>query len=162
MGTPDRHRLDHELMEMLNELRVALPGMQMLFAFLLTIPFAHRFASVTAGQKWVFMGDLACTTLSSLFLIAPSVYHRLHWRRDVEDKSRMLVVFNRLAIWGGIFLALAIVSSIFLITDFVVGRDAAIGTTVAIGALTVTLWYGLPLVRRQSENKTAHRGESAR
>src|SRR4051812_11071430 len=117
----DQDKLDGELKMLLEELRVALPGMQMLFAFLLTIPFNAGFEKATTLQQRVYAFDLMCTTASSIFLIAPTMYHRLHWRRDAADKERMLRVFNKLAIIGGAFLSLAMITSIYLIIDYVFG-----------------------------------------
>jgi hypothetical protein len=145
--------LNREHMVMLEELRVALPGMQMLFAFLLSIPFAKGFESTTALQRGVFSTDLLATTLSSIFLIAPAVYHRLHWRRDVADKDQMLKVINRLAIVGGAFLSVAITASIFLIIDYLFGPRAALFSSLSIAAICGAVWYGLPLLRRSREHR---------
>jgi hypothetical protein len=153
-------KLNEELNTMLQELRVALPGMQMLFAFLLTIPFNQGFEKVTALQKAVFVTDLAATALSSIFLIAPSVYHRLHWRRDVDDKDRMLHVFNVLAICGGAFLSVAIVASMFLIIDFLFGRPLSWVAAATTAAVCVVVWYVLPLSRRARETRKERHGQS--
>jgi len=139
---------------MLQELRVTLPGMQMLFAFLLTIPFRESFDRTTLLQRGVFAVDLLATTLSSIFLIGPAVYHRLHWRRDVADKDQMLHVINALAIVGGAFLSLAIVASIYLVFAFLFGPRAAIAASAAIALVCLAIWYGLPLYRRMQERKS--------
>ena len=91
-------RLDRELIELLNELRVALPGVQVLFAFLLGVPFTQRFGEVTDLQKDVYFLTFLCAAVATALLIAPSAYHRLDWRRG--DKEHLLVVSNRLAIVG--------------------------------------------------------------
>src|SRR5918996_1213051 len=104
--TEDRkERLDRELIELLNELRVAIPGVQVLFAFLLTVPFTQRFGDVSEFQKTVYFVTLLCAAAASAFLIAPSAYHRLRFRQ--RDKHQMVVTSNRLAIVGLAFLALA-------------------------------------------------------
>ena len=144
---------NQDLNEMLQELRVALPGVQMLFAFLLTIPFAQGFEKLGPGLRWTFFAALLFTTASCVMLIAPSVYHRLHWRREVEDQERMLQVFNVLAISGSAFLCAAIVTSISLITRFVFGVAAGASATVAIALGCITAWYVLPLIRRAREKK---------
>lgn len=139
---------DRELGLILQELRVALPGMQMLFAFLLMVPFNQRFEGVSASGRWVFLGALAATTLSCLFLITPSVYHRLHDRR-CTDKARMVRVFNKLAIAGGAFLAIAIVTSIQLVTSFLFGLTVSSIVTGVTAVVCVVLWYALPLMQRR-------------
>src|SRR5256885_16323521 len=96
--------LDRELIELLNELRVVLPGVQVLFAFLLAVPFANGWARVTDLQRDVFFVAFIATAVASILLIAPSSYHRLRWREG--DKEHMLETSNRLAIAGTVFLAL--------------------------------------------------------
>jgi hypothetical protein len=144
-------KLNEEQTMMLSELRVAVPGMQMLFAFLLTIPFDPGFAKATASQHTVFGADLLFTALSSVFLIAPALFHRLHWRRDVADKDRMLRIFNVLAIIGGAFLSLAIVSSMFLVFDYVFGEPLSAVATGTVAMACLSVWYGLPLIVRWRE-----------
>jgi hypothetical protein len=146
MGEDKQERLNRELIELLNELRVALPGVQVLFAFLLVVPFQERFAQVTDLQKDVYFFCFLCTALASALLIAPSAYHRLRWRQ--RDKEQMLLTSNRLTIAGTVFLALGMTATVFLITDLLFASTAA--AVVAAGtALTFAwLWYGLPLTRR--------------
>jgi hypothetical protein len=141
-----QERLDRELIELLNELRVALPGVQVLFAFLLTVPFTQRFAQVNGVQEDAYFASFLCAAVATVLLIAPSAYHRLQWRQ--KDKEHMLVVANRLAIAGTVFLALAVTGSVFFVTDFLFGALAtAIVTGVTVGLFS-WFWYGLPLVRR--------------
>jgi predicted membrane channel-forming protein YqfA (hemolysin III family) len=139
-------RLDRELIELLNELRVALPGVQVLFAFLLAVPFTQRFASLTPAQEDVFFAAFLCTAVATALLIAPSAYHRLRWRE--RDKEHMLRVSNQLAIAGTVFLAAAIVAVVYLVTDLIFGLAATLVATLLVGILFGWLWYGLPLVRR--------------
>lgn len=139
-------RLDRELIEFLNELRVALPGVQVLFAFLLTVPFTQRFSTVSTVQEDAYFASFLCAAVATVLLIAPSAYHRLQWRQ--RDKEHMLVVANRLAIAGTVFLALAITGSIFFVTDFLFGALPTGLVTGAVSGLFTWFWYGLPLVRR--------------
>src|SRR5438445_13719808 len=92
----EKQRVDRELIELLNELRVALPGVQVLFAFLLIVPFSQGFAKVSSAQRAVFFAAFLCTAIATALLIAPSSYHRIHFRR--HDKERMLITSNRLAL----------------------------------------------------------------
>jgi predicted membrane channel-forming protein YqfA (hemolysin III family) len=139
-------RLDRELIELLNELRVALPGVQVLFAFLLAVPFTQRFERLTGVQEDVFFAAFLCTAVATALLIAPSAYHRLRWRE--HDKEHMLQMSNRLAIAGTIFLAAAIVAVVYLVTDLIFGLAATLVATTLAAILFAWLWYGLPLVRR--------------
>jgi hypothetical protein len=139
-------RLDRELIELLNELRVVLPGVQVLFAFLLTVPFTQRFNEVTDVQKDAYFASFLCAAVATVLLIAPSAYHRLQWRQ--RDKENMLVVANRLAIAGTVFLALAVTGSVFFVTDFLFGALATGIVTGLVAGLFTWFWYGLPLTRR--------------
>src|SRR3954463_10460911 len=103
--------LDRELIELLNELRVALPGVQVLFAFLLAVPFANGWTRVTELQRDLFFVAFLATAASSILLIAPSSYHRLRWREG--DKEQMLRTSNRLAIAGTVFLAIGMTAGVF-------------------------------------------------
>src|SRR5690349_11758680 len=98
-GAEDKQdRVNRELIELLNELRVALPGVQVLFAFMLVVPFSQGFSKVTVPQRWVYFGSFMCAAFGTALLIAPSSYHRLRFRH--HDKERMLFASNRMAIGG--------------------------------------------------------------
>jgi uncharacterized protein DUF6328 len=139
-------QLDRELIEFLNELRVALPGVQVLFAFLLGVPFTQRFGQVTELQKDVYFVTFLCAAASTALLIAPSAYHRLNWRQ--ADKEHLLVVSNRLAIAGTIFLGLAISGTVYVVTDMLFNATSAAIVAALVAAFFGWFWYGLPLVRR--------------
>jgi predicted membrane channel-forming protein YqfA (hemolysin III family) len=147
-GVPEdkASRLDRELIELLNELRVALPGVQVLFAFLLTVPFTQRFGSVTTSQRAVYFFSVLATAAATILFIAPTAYHRLRWRD--RDKERMLQSANRMAIVGTVFLALSITAVVYVITSLLFGTATALGVTVAVAGLVAWLWYALPLSRR--------------
>jgi predicted membrane channel-forming protein YqfA (hemolysin III family) len=137
--------LNRELIELLNELRVALPGVQVLFAFLLAVPFANGWQRVTDFQRDVFFVAFLCTATATILLIAPSTYHRLRWRE--HDKEHMLVTANRLTIAGTVFLAAAMVSVVLLITDLLFSLGWALLATVVVAAAFAWFWYGLALTR---------------
>jgi hypothetical protein len=145
-GESKDERLDRELIELLNELRVALPGVQVLFAFLLTVPFSQRFGQLTDLQRHTYFGTFVAAALASLFLIAPTAHHRLRWR--AHDKERLLRIANSEAIAGTVFLALAITGTIFVITDVLFGVTWAATIAAAFAGLLVWFWYGLPLTRK--------------
>ncbi|HEY6015766.1 MAG TPA: DUF6328 family protein [Gaiellaceae bacterium] len=141
-----KERVDRELIELLNELRVALPGVQVLFAFLLTLPFTNRFREVTGSSEALYVVALVSTAAASAFLIAPSAYHRLNFR--TPDKERMLFTANRLAIAGTTLLALGIATSVYVVVSFLYGPGVGGGLAGFVAALLAWLWYGLPLLRR--------------
>lgn len=145
----ERERFGRELLELLNELRVALPGVQILFAFLLIFPFSTGFPLVTQLDRDVYFITMLFTTAASALLIAPSMYHRIHWRREIADKEQMLRTCNRFAIAGGGFLALAMSGAIFVITNVLFGTMGAVLTTAGAACMFAGLWYVLPLARRK-------------
>ena len=137
--------LDRELIELLNELRVTLPGVQVLFAFLLIVPFSQRFAEINDLQKYAYLVALTFTALGSAFLIAPTPYHRIRWRD--QDKDAMLRLANRLALAGTICVAIAMPCALFFVTDFLFKSPVpALLAALVIGVI-VTFWYALPLER---------------
>jgi Kef-type K+ transport system membrane component KefB len=136
-------RRNRELIELLNELRVALPGVQVLFAFLLAVPFANGFPKLGELDRHVFFVAFIATALSTVCLIAPSSYHRVRWRD--HDKERMLVVSNWLTIAGLALLAVAITAVVFVITDFLFHRAWAAAFTAIVAVAFLLLWFGLPL-----------------
>ena len=149
----EKERVDRELIELLNELRVALPGVQVLFAFLLTVPFTLRFESVTLFQRDVYFATLLATAIASAFLIAPSAQHRLLFRQ--RDKARLLKRSNVLSIIGMVFLGLAIVGVVLLITDILFATGAVIAATAGIAALLAALWYVHPGIRRSRKEQSS-------
>ncbi len=129
-GENRNERRARELGELLQELRVMLPGVQVLFAFLLTVPFSARFGDVTPLQQAVFFGILLCTALSAKLLLAPSAHHRLLWRQQAREHR--LRVANRLAIAGMVLLVVAMVGVMFVIADVLFGLAAAAVATAAV------------------------------
>ena len=143
MAETPQERHNRELIELLNELRVALPGVQVLFAFLLAVPFANGFPKLSHTGRDVFYAAFVATALSTALLIAPSSYHRLRWRQN--DKERMLVISNALTIAGLACLAVAITCAVYVITDFLFHQTWAALFTAIVAAAFLLLWYGLPL-----------------
>jgi Kef-type K+ transport system membrane component KefB len=147
-GETKGERLDRELMELLQELRVVLPGVQVLLAFLLTAPFQQRFAQLPGSLRNAFFASIVCATLATALLIAPSAHHRLRWRAG--EKDRLLRIANREAIWGTVFLAAAIVLALYVITNVLFATWMAVLTAAVAVAVFAGLWYALPLVGRSS------------
>ena len=139
-------RLNRELIELLNELRVALPGVQVLFAFLLTVPFSGRFPTLTDGQRAIYFATFVGTTIATGLLMAPTAYHRIRFRQG--DKERMLRTSNAFAIVGIGFLALSITFAVILTSDLLFGWPVAVGVGVVVLGFLVWAWFAIPLSRR--------------
>ena len=136
------------MVEFLQELRIVLPGVQILFAFLLTVPFAQRFAELTGLQRNVFFATLLCTAAATALLIAPSAHHRLLFRQGAREHR--LRVGNLLTIFGLIFLVPAMVGVIFVTTDLMFGPMGAVAVTVLMALVFGLLWFALPLWYRRN------------
>jgi cobalamin synthase len=141
----EKDRTDRQMAELLQELRVALPGVQILFAFLLTVPFAQGFTRVTSFQRNLFYATLLATAASTACLIAPTATHRLRFHKG--DRRYVIESANRLLIAGLVFLALAILGAVVLITDYLYGLGGQWIWPALVAVLLITLWFGRPLVR---------------
>jgi len=146
---PHSERLNRELIELMNELRVALPGVQVLFAFLLTVPFSNRFETITSGQRALYFATLVGTTIATVLFMAPTAYHRLRFRQG--DKERMLRTSNLFAIVGIGSMAFSITLAITLIADLLFGVAAAAAVGAAAFLVMGVLWFAYPLSRRVRE-----------
>lgn len=153
-------RADRNLDELLQELRVALPGVQVLFAFLLAVPFQQRFGSVTDFQRTVYFVTLLCSALATALFISPTAYHRLNFHR--RDKRHIVEVANRLALAGLLALALAMIGAVLLVTDFLFGSTTVIATAAAIALVYAVLWLVAPVMRRMKTEKDARLERDAR
>jgi hypothetical protein len=142
----EQERLNRQLSELLQELRVAMPGVQLLFAFLLTVPFAQRFAQVDSFQTNLYLATLICSALASVFFIAPTAYHRIMFEQ--RDKPNLIRTATRLAIFGLIALALAMTGTVLLITDFLFHPTTAIVVTGGLFLAFAWFWFGLATTRR--------------
>lgn len=145
MPEDEEGRLDRELIELLNELRVTLPGVQVLFAFLLIVPFSQQFERVNDLQKYAYLLTLIATALGAALLISPTPYHRIRFRD--RDKETMLRVSNRLAIAGTFFLATAMTTAVFFVTDYLFKAPVPAVVTAVVAFALYALWFGFPLTR---------------
>jgi hypothetical protein len=136
---------DRQVMEVLQELRVAITGGQILFGFLLTVPFAQRWADTDDLQRSLFLITLLSIATATGCFIAPTAAHRLRFHQ--RDRSFLVAYANCAAIAGLVALMIAMVSAVLLVTDFVFGRTTAIVATGAIAAVLLTLWFVVPLSR---------------
>ena len=146
----DQDKQDRQMIELLNELRIALPGVQFLFAFLLTAPFAQGFRRINGIEKALFYAALLCTTLSTICLIAPSATHRLRFHKG--DRKYVIETAHKYTIAGLIFLAIAIVLALVMITDVLYEGAAIYAFPAGIALLLVGVWFVRPLLRGWKEN----------
>jgi Family of unknown function (DUF6328) len=141
-------RLDRNINEMLQELRVAQTGVQILFAFLLTIAFQQRFPEVTTFQRNVYVTTLLLVAAATALLIAPVSFHRIVFRQ--RQKRTLVKATHRLATGGLVLLLLAVCGAVLLILDVVLGTRPAIIGVSGVALWFVIFWYVIPLrVRRQ-------------
>ena len=141
-----RKRLDRNLEQLLTELRVAIVGVQVLFGFLLTVPFSQRFGDVSTFGRDVYAVSLVASGVASAFLIAPTAYHRMTFRRG--EKRHLVFTANAWVLVGLLALAVAMVAAVLLVCDFLF--DSVLATVVAagLGGLYIGLWFVFPLMRR--------------
>jgi cation transport ATPase len=142
----EQERLNRQMTELLNELRVAMPGVQVLFAFLLAVPFQQRFSTVNAFQRDVYFVTLIAAAVATAFLIAPSAYHRIAFQQ--HDKPRIIKLGTVQFVCGLVALAVAMNGAVLLVTDVLFKETTVIVTVAAIGSLFAWLWFGIGLWRR--------------
>jgi hypothetical protein len=141
-GESKKERVDRELIELLNELRVALPGVQVLFAFLLIVPFTIGWRQLAHHDRIIYIVALVLAAVASGFLIAPSANHRLRFRH--KDKEQLVIWGNRMALWGLVSLALAIALSFAVVADFIYGAWIGIPLTLGVLFFFGVIWFGVP------------------
>jgi O-antigen/teichoic acid export membrane protein len=142
----EQERLNRQMTELLNELRVAMPGVQVLFGFLLTVPFQQRFQQVTDFQQDVYLATLIAAATATAFLIAPSAYHRMVFEQHQKPAIIRLGTIQFLI--GLVALAVAMNLAVLLVTDVLFGASTVVVVVGCTLALYVTLWFGLGLVQR--------------
>jgi hypothetical protein len=148
-----KERANRELIELLNELRVVLPGVTVLLAFLLAVPFAKGWARVTVFQRDVFVVAFLAAAVSVVLLTAPSSLHRLRFRHG--DKTEIVKFGNRLTIAGIAVFAVALEAVVLLVIDYVLSLGPAIAASASLFGVLASLWYGLAIATslRDRESK---------
>lgn len=142
----EAERLSRNLQDLLNEIRVAMPGVQVLFGFLLAVPFQSRFEEVTDVQRGLYFATLLCAGVASACLIAPTAFHRILFRQG--EKEALVRFSSAMTITGLGFLAAAMTLAVVLVADFLFGLAAAVATGAGMAALYGALWFAVPLSRR--------------
>jgi uncharacterized protein DUF6328 len=141
-------RSDRQLAELLQEVRVAQTGVQVLFGFLLTVPFTARFGSLGTGERLLYFATLASAGAAAMLLIAPSSHHRILFR--CGDKEHIVRMANRYAIAGLACVALAMVGALFFVADVILGSAAAGAIGAVAGGTALWCWYVQPISRRRA------------
>jgi MFS family permease len=150
---PDRRqestaqRDDRNLGELLQELRVAGLGVQVLFGFLLSLPFTTRFARLSPGQRDLYLASLVLAAVATALLVGPVAYHRLVFRQG--QKERLVRAASMMAIGGLAAVALAVSAAVLLVTSYVGSGLAAGVITAFVVGLFALLWFAFPLARRR-------------
>jgi predicted membrane channel-forming protein YqfA (hemolysin III family) len=141
-----KQELDQEWAELVEEHRLAMPGIQVLFGFLLILPFQNRFERLTTNQEYVYFSALLCATIAAVLLITPTAAHRIRWRK--ADKEVLLRTATRTAIAATVFMAASMTAAVYLITDYLFGEPATAIVTSLVAAAFILFWYAFPLWRR--------------
>jgi Family of unknown function (DUF6328) len=147
----EKERVDRELIEFLNEVRVVLPGVQVLFAFLLTLPFTGTFSDIDGVERIAYDVAFFSTALSAVLMITPSSFHRLRFRKG--DKEEILRTSNRLVLAGIVSLGVAMVAVVWLVAELVFTSSIANVIGIAAALIVITLWFALPLSRRFADGR---------
>ncbi len=142
----EQERLNRQLGELLNEVRVAMPGVQVLFAFLLTVPFQQRFATVNDFQRDLYLVTLLAATTATAFFVAPTAYHRIAFRR--HEKAEIVRMGSRQVVCGLVALAVAMNCAVLLVTDVLFGTLTTVVVVVGVASLFAWLWFGIGGWRR--------------
>ena len=145
-----KERVDRELIELLNGLRVVLPGVQVLLAFLLTVPFSSGFKDATSTDRIVYFVTVLLTVGATGALTMPAAYHRIRFRQG--DKEQMLRLPNTFAIVGLVLLTLAMATVVFLITNVLYGIAAAVPVSIVVLLVLGLSWFAVPVFRRVEDS----------
>jgi hypothetical protein len=140
-------RLDRNTIELINELRVAGTGIQVLFAFLLVVPFNNRFTHLSTFERWLYFFALICIAAAAMLLIAPSIHHRLLFR--LKQRAYLVSTGNAMLIAGCAFLSVGMTAILVLISDVIFGALAAVIVGVLTASVVGGLWFAMPLMRRR-------------
>ena len=143
----EEERNDRNLAELLQELRVAGLGVQVLFGFLLSLPFTNRFTRLSSGERGLYLATLVLAAVATALLLGPVAYHRLVFRQ--RQKEQLVRATNVMAIAGLATVGLAISAAVLLVTGFVASGLPAIAITVFVTLLFGLLWFAFPLARRR-------------
>jgi cation transport ATPase len=143
----EQERVNRELSELLEEVRVALPGAEVLFAFLLGVAFTERFTDLTTVQEAVYFATLGCVAAGIALLVAPTAFHRINFREG--GKEHLLYSATRMVLASLVLLLLAVTGVVYLVADLVYGSAAAAVAALVTAAWFVWFWFALPVLARR-------------
>ena len=143
----EAERADRNLAELLQELRVAGLGVQVLFGFLLSLPFTNRFTRLSQGQRELYLATLVLAAVATALLLGPVAFHRLVFRRG--QKERLVRAANVMAVAGLAAVGLAVSAAVLLVTSYVTSALAAGLITVFVTCMFGLLWFVFPLAHRR-------------
>lgn len=158
-GETADQRDDRNLADLLQELRVATLGVQVLFGFLLALPFTTRFSRLAPWQHWLYLGVILVSSISIILLVAPVAFHRLLFRR--HQLGYLIDTASKLAICGLVTVGLAVSGAVLLVTSYVEPGLAAVLSVAVTGGLVIVLWFGLPLARRRKAPPPSRHGSGS-
>ena len=156
-GETAAQRDDRNVMELLNELRVVGIGVQVLFGFLLSMPFTNRFTRLSSAQRDLYLATVTLAALSTVLLVAPVAYHRLLFRR--HEKESLVRVTNVMAIAGLVTVGFAVSCAVLLVVGFIAPGAPAIVITAIVVCAFAGLWFALPLSRRDRDDHQEEPGQ---
>ena len=161
MAETQKERDDREFRELIEEIRVILPGVQILGALLFTVAFSNKFESFSAMETRIYFAGFLASGVAAVLLIAPTAAHRILWRQP--KKERLLQTASRCAFAGTCALAAALIFTTYLVGEFIYGNSIAAACTAVFVGLVAWLWYALPFVQRITgpRDETSERGEHA-
>jgi len=146
-----KERIDRELGELLEEIRVLLPGVELLFAFLLILPFTERFHEISGREEIAYLVSFLATSAATALLTAPTTFHRLRFREG--DKEAMLRLANRQVIVASVLIAVSTSLAVYLIVHVVQGGTLAAIIAAGNAAFFVVFWFVVPLIRRATDQR---------
>jgi Family of unknown function (DUF6328) len=140
-----KERVDRELVELLDEIRTVLPGVEILFGFLILLPFEFS-DELTGLERALYVGAFLAVSAALALLVAPSTYHRIRFRS--MNKERLVFLANRMVIAATALMAFGVSSTVYLVVETLIGGVVAGLIAAANAGWFAWLWFGLPLVRR--------------
>jgi Family of unknown function (DUF6328) len=144
----EKERVDRELGELLDEVRVAIPGAEVLFAFLLGVAFTERFTELTSLQRGIYFATLLMVAAGIALLVAPTAYHRINFRDG--GKEELLYSATRMVLASLVLLLLSVTGVVFLVADLIYGTTGAAISAALVAAWFVWFWFAFPMLRRPS------------
>jgi uncharacterized protein DUF6328 len=149
----EAERDDRNLIELLQELRVLGLGIQVLFGFLLSLPFTNRFSKLGHGERGLYIASLILSAVSTALLLGPVAYHRLVFRQRLKES--LVRTANVMAIGGLVTVSLSITTAVLLVTGYVEPGWPSALITALVALLFAALWFALPLSRRDRAQERA-------